>query len=123
MADAEEIGVDGIDGGGKEHTPDDELLLGLLDVTEIGSSGVDGVILVEEVEVNDVPDGQQGNRDEYELASCEEGGPGSVGLLGEEDDEESAGKHEWDQQDLTDKNVPPVIVLVQEAVEYLHEEE
>ena len=110
MADAEEVSIDGIDGSGKEHTPDDELLLGLLDVAEIGGSGVDGVILVEEVEVADVldgqkfqilaqkpdnpktPDGQQSHRDEDELAACEEGGSGGVGLLGEEDNEEGAGR-------------------------------
>ena len=123
MADAEEVGIDGIDGGSEEHTPDDVLLLGLLDVAEISGSGVDGVILVEEVEVADVPDGQQSHRDEDELAACEEGGSGGVGLLGEEDNEEGAGNDEWDQQNLTNKNVPPVIILVQEAVEDLDEEE
>jgi hypothetical protein len=99
------------------------LLLGLLDVAEISGSGVDGVILVEEVEVAHVPDGQQGNRDEYELAASEDRGSGGVGLLGEEYDKEGAGNDEWDQQNLTNKDVPPVIILVQEAVEDLNEEE
>ena len=88
------------------------MLLGLLDVAEISGSGVDGVILVEEVEVAHVPDGQQGNRDEYELAAGEDGGSGGVGLLSEEDNEEGAGNDEWDQQNLTDKDVPPVIILI-----------
>ena len=123
MADAEEVSIDGIDGGGKEHTPNDELLLGLLDVAEVSGSGVDGVILVEEQEVDNVPDGQQGDGDENELASCEEGGSSGVGLLGEEDNEEGAGNDEWDQQNLTNKNVPPVVILVQEAVEDLNEQE
>jgi len=123
VADAEEVGVDGIQGGGEEDTPNDELFLGLLDVAEVSGSGIDGVILIEEVEVNDVPDAQQGNRDKDELASSKEGGSGGVGLRGEEDNEESASDDEWDQQKLTNKHVPPVVVLVQEAVEDLSEEE
>ena len=58
MANAKEVGVNCRDGGSKEQIPNNVLFFGLLDVSEVSCSGVDVLVLVEEVVVNDVPYGQ-----------------------------------------------------------------
>lgn len=47
---------------------------------------------------------------------------GGTGVLGEENNEESASNKEWDQKNGGNENVPPIIGFIKDAVEDLAEE-
>jgi hypothetical protein len=56
---ANEVGIESIDGKGKEYGPEDELFLGLLDVTDLWLSEHNISVLVPELEVENIPNGKE----------------------------------------------------------------
>jgi hypothetical protein len=99
------------------------LLLGLLEVTGVWGSSVYIWVFVEVVEVAGIPNSKEGDGDDDKHASHLDRGSGSVSLRGVEHNEEAASNDHWDQKDKSNKDVPPVIVLVKEAIEDLNEED
>ena len=120
---AHEVHVEGDKNGGNEDGEEDVLLLGLLVVTSLWGSVGDGVGLEESKEVNGVPDGNKDVGDDGEDLRDVESRSGVIGIVREEEDEESAGNDQRHAEDQGDQNVPPVDVLNKEHVEDLNEEE
>jgi hypothetical protein len=119
---ADEVSVEERDDGGKEKTPNDVGLLGLSVVTLVWGSGEDISLLVHPENVAHVPDGQKAGGDDNKLASNEKSGSRVVGVIREECNEESDSNEEWHKENNSNKDVPPVVGLVKEAVENFAED-
>jgi len=94
---------------------------GLHETNTVVSSG-NIVFLVEENEVDRGPDGDEGDANDCEEAACPEFANVAF-FLGEEDDSERRSDNQACSENDSDKNVPPVDIVVQELVKDLEEDE
>ena len=69
--DANEVCVEEANAGGNVETPDDEGLLGLLVVTLVWGTGEDLWVFVAPEDVAGIPNSQESNRNDDQLAACE----------------------------------------------------
>lgn len=120
--DTDEIGVEERDASGKEKTPNDEGLLGLLVISLVWGSGQNLWVFVAPEDVANVPDGQKAGGNNHELAGHEESGSGVVGVIREECNEESNSNEVWHKENDSNKHIPPVVGLVKKAVEHLQQD-
>jgi len=79
-------------------------------------------MLVAPQDVAGIPNGQERAGDNDELASDEESASGVVSIVGEEGDEEGHSNEVWHKENDSNKHIPPVVTLVQKAVEYFGED-
>ena len=94
----------------------------MLVVTLVWGSGEDLRVLVAPEDVAGVPDGKEAAGNDHELASNEKSASRVVSIVREESNEESNSNKVWDEENNSNKGVPPVIRLVKEAVEHLGED-
>ena len=87
---AGEVAVEGIKPEGQEEAPEDVLLLGLGPVACPLGAEVNVLGLVPDEEVDQVPDGNKGERDDCEVARWVEFASGRVGVSREKQHEERA---------------------------------
>jgi len=92
LTDADEVSIEGDEYDGlSENGENVDFLGGLLVsllVLWVASSGVNGILLVEENEVAEGPDSSKSDRDEGELAGWSELSSSADAVFGEEDNEE-----------------------------------
>ena len=105
----------------EEQAPDHECFLSLHGVSNNIGTGEDDFILVEPLEVDEIPDSKEGERDDSEQLGNPHSSSWSSLVLGEESDHEDSSDDQWGKAQKGDWDVPPVNVFVQKAVENFDE--
>jgi len=98
-------------------------LLGVDISWDVTHSSVEFVLLVNEYEVDQVPDSNQGNRYESKDLWGHHKGSSSSGVLNEPRYNKVWGDQKWAEEEEAYENVPPVEVFVQEQEEVPDEED
>lgn len=121
LENADEVCEESIKKGSNEEAEHDLLLPG--DGKEANTVVASGDLLglVEEPEVNGVPGGRKGQRNDGKHESDLKEDSLAVGFVGKEGDGASQSHDEWDGQEHADEDVPPVDLVIEELVEDLHE--
>ena len=119
---AEEVCPGEVEADSNEQTPDHECFLGLHGVSDNISTGENDVILVEPLEVDEIPDCKESEWDDSQHHSNPHSSSGSLLVLGEESDDENSSDNKWSKAQKGDWDVPPVDVFVQKAIEHLNEQ-
>ena len=118
-AHAEEVRPKGEDDDGEEELSEDVVLLLILDVAIFVAAPavVDGVLLVDPHEVDDVPDGDQGGRNDDHDATAEESATSADAVLTEPDDEERGSDVGRDEEEDVHEREPPGDQIVEHQEE------
>jgi len=120
---ADEIGIETVDSQGKEDGPEDELLLGLLNVSKLWLSKHNISILVPKLEVENIPNGEEWEWNDHKDAGTSEWRSSFMGVVVEECGKHGSSNNGWHKEEKGYKYIPPVNVLVQQGVEYFDEQE
>ena len=93
---ADEVSIERIDDNGGENGPEEVLFLGKSVVSSLFSSGNDFSTLVPGVEVDDIPDSEEGVRDDnLDVSSSNFSSSGGVVSV-EESNKEAGSNNSWD---------------------------
>ena len=120
---ADEVGEESADAAGNVKGDDNFLLSGGLDETDTIITSDNGILLVKENEVDCSPDGLKSNTNNDKQASGEKFSSAALGVSSEENNDESRCDNKGCSKNNTDKNEPPVDIIVQELIEDLEEHE
>lgn len=121
LGDANEVGKESVEHAGNVDAEDDLLLFSVSNEADAIVTSVDLVGLVEPPEVSGVPRGRKSETDNSQNQASSEEYSGAVSLRGEEHDSEGESHNERDAKEGSDKDVPPVNLVIEELVEDLKE--
>ena len=114
---AHEIGIAEVNDEGNEEEPNHECFLCWGNVSDNISSGVYYIVFVEVLEVADIPDGKAGEWNNKKDAAYIESSSGGCFVFGEESDVEAKSDNKWYHEEDTNNWVPPMDLLINEAIE------
>ena len=120
---ADEVCEKGANACSDVESDNDLLLSGSLDEANTVVTGHNSILLVEEHEVAGGPDSLKGNSDDNKEARDKEFTSAVFIILSEENNNERRCNYKGSSEHNTDKDEPPVDVIVQELIEDLQENE
>jgi len=118
---ADEVGVEAVNNDGNKDGPEEVLFLWKLVVSGLFSSGNNVSIFVPGVEVDDIPDSNEGVWNDNKDVSSSNVSSGATVVRVEELHKEAGSNNCWYKEEYGNKYEPPVDVIVKDEVENLNE--
>ena len=112
-----EVSIGEVDDESHEEEPYHEGFLCWGNVSDNICASVYNIVLVEVLEVADIPDGEAWEWNNKKNAAYVESSSSILIILGEESDVEAESDNKWYHEDNTNNGVPPVNLLINEAIE------
>lgn len=121
-ANAEEVAPDEVENECEEQAPDHKSFLSLIGIANSIDTCINGIILVAPLEVNEIPDSKEGERNDSKHACNPESSSASLLIFCEESDEEYTSDNKWNETKNSNWYVPPDDELIQKCPENFTEQ-
>lgn len=116
-----EVGIEAVSNESEVSWENNLLLLSCLGVTNSIVASNDLWVVVEEPEVDGIPDCSKGQRNDSQNKTGSQKTSGGISLFVEEADCKCQCYDKWDAQENANENIPPVNVVIEELIEDLEE--